>query len=428
MKPCGVLVLPETALNGCDELGSLWKLKLGGVAFILRQARLLRAAGIEEIYIAGTSQDAALLDVVRGGHLGLDQVGFIDRLEMKASVEGDQQGSFSGKRMMLLLRADWLFEKTSIKRVAEQTSPSYAPKSFTYQDKIAGIVITGPEQIGAALAILDKAGQPAEKLANESSHSKLSANDVIGIVESADQLPAYEHQLWETCRKSVDGIISRNFNRRISIAISKRIAVFPISPNQISLFNLLLGILAALFAAQGDYWSVLAGAGIFKLNSILDGVDGELARIRFQSSVLGEWLDTLSDDASNLMFFIGLGWGTWAQTGNEIWLWLTVMMAIPTLAVALNYYRQLIRIGRGDILAMPWFQSENNNSSMESSLKGQLLSFGAQIFRKDMLVSFVLLCSVFGLSSYCLIIVMVSAWIVLIAQIKLSMSHARGAS
>jgi phosphatidylglycerophosphate synthase len=38
---------------------------------------------------------------------------------------------------------------------------------------------------------------------------------------------------------------------------------------------------------------------LFQLNSIIDGVDGELARMRLEASVLGEWLDTVGDGLCN---------------------------------------------------------------------------------------------------------------------------------
>jgi phosphatidylglycerophosphate synthase len=49
----------------------------------------------------------------------------------------------------------------------------------------------------------------------------------------------------------------------------------------------------------------------------LDGVDGELSRLRFESSKLGQWLDTISDDLAELCFLAGLTVSTpvpWLRT------------------------------------------------------------------------------------------------------------------
>jgi len=48
--------------------------------------------------------------------------------------------------------------------------------------------------------------------------------------------------------------------------------------------------------ATGGYAAAVAGFGLAQLQSVLDGCDGELARVRFQQSAIGEWLDTITDD------------------------------------------------------------------------------------------------------------------------------------
>ena len=58
------------------------------------------------------------------------------------------------------------------------------------------------------------------------------------------------------------------------------------------------------FLAMGGYWNYLIGGFLFHFTSVLDGVDGELARLKFKSSPFGQWLDTLVD---NLSYLAGLG-------------------------------------------------------------------------------------------------------------------------
>jgi phosphatidylglycerophosphate synthase len=110
----------------------------------------------------------------------------------------------------------------------------------------------------------------------------------------------------DALRKPADGLVSRWLNRRVSLAITRRLAGIPITPNQISIFTMLLGMASGVAVAQGAYaWGVF-GAVLLQLQSTLDGVDGELARLRSQCTRLGQWLDTVSDDLAEFSFLLGL--------------------------------------------------------------------------------------------------------------------------
>lgn len=109
-----------------------------------------------------------------------------------------------------------------------------------------------------------------------------------------------------TLRKPADGLVSRWLNRRISLAVTRRLANVPITPNQISIVTLLLGIASGVVVAQGTYALGIVGAALLQIQSTLDGVDGELARLRSQCTRLGQWLDTISDDLAEFSFLLGL--------------------------------------------------------------------------------------------------------------------------
>jgi hypothetical protein len=47
---------------------------------------------------------------------------------------------------------------------------------------------------------------------------------------------------------------------------------------------------------------------------------GGLARLKFQGSRLGQWLDTLVDDSTNWLFDGGVAIGTYRSTGDPVWL------------------------------------------------------------------------------------------------------------
>jgi 1L-myo-inositol 1-phosphate cytidylyltransferase / CDP-L-myo-inositol myo-inositolphosphotransferase len=168
------------------------------------------------------------------------------------------------------------------------------------------------------------------------------------LVDQESRRRAFE-RLFEACRKPVDGLVARHLNRHISLFLSKRLVGTKVTPNMVSVVTLLLGVLAGVSVAQGGYLPILLGAFLWQWNSILDGVDGELARVRFEHSRLGQWLDTISDDFSNVVFWGALGFGSAALPWGR-WLSLSGFVAAgANFAMAAVYYVQMIKMGSGDV-------------------------------------------------------------------------------
>ncbi len=149
-----------------------------------------------------------------------------------------------------------------------------------------------------------------------------------------------------------DGFISRFINRPISIRISGFIVDHPrlrtLSPNQLSLIG--FGIIiagAVLFAATGYITAIIAGI-LVQIGSIIDGCDGEVARLTYQKSQFGAWFDTILDRYADLGVTIGITYGTWTMYQSP-WVWLGGILAISGFMLssytkkeyALRYGKQL---------------------------------------------------------------------------------------
>ena len=119
--------------------------------------------------------------------------------------------------------------------------------------------------------------------------------------------------------KPTDGIFART-NRRISIPISRQIIPYPITPNMVSLFTLAVSFAAGVFFALGGYWNMLLGAVLGWLSSVLDGCDGEVARLKLQESAFGCWLETMCDNLYYLFILGGLTIGLVRSSGNRTYL------------------------------------------------------------------------------------------------------------
>ena len=109
--------------------------------------------------------------------------------------------------------------------------------------------------------------------------------------------------------KPQDGFVSRFLNRPISSRITRVLVKFPIHPSAFTAAIFVLPVVAALFLVRGDYLSVVVGAAIFQVFSILDGCDGEIARARNLESQFGERLDSLCDFLGSLIYVLALGAG-----------------------------------------------------------------------------------------------------------------------
>jgi|SRR6516162_8047100 len=109
--------------------------------------------------------------------------------------------------------------------------------------------------------------------------------------------------------KPQDGFVSRFLNRPISSRITRVLLKFPVHPNALTISIFILPLIASVFLVRGDYISIIIGAAMFQVFSILDGCDGELARAKNLESKFGERLDYLCDFMASLLYVLALGLG-----------------------------------------------------------------------------------------------------------------------
>ncbi len=127
--------------------------------------------------------------------------------------------------------------------------------------------------------------------------------------------------------KPNDGPVSRYFNRPLSLRISRRLLNHRITPNQISLFSFLCSVTAAGLFALGGYPALFLGGLLAQFASVVDGCDGEVARLKFQGSQYGAWLDAVLDRYADAFILLGLMWHAYAGRTHGLIL-LTGFLAI----------------------------------------------------------------------------------------------------
>lgn len=114
--------------------------------------------------------------------------------------------------------------------------------------------------------------------------------------------------------KPTDGIVSRYLNRPVSRLITRQALRFAgVTPMHGTFAAAATGVAMTICLFAGGDVGLLSGALLFQAASIIDGVDGEIARATFRSSRRGAMLDTLTDAVTNLAFIAGVSVNLWGQ-------------------------------------------------------------------------------------------------------------------
>lgn len=167
--------------------------------------------------------------------------------------------------------------------------------------------------------------------------------------ESARQ--AAEQRLLRSGIKPTDSLLARHLDRHLSLAITRRLLPTAVTPNQVTLVSLTVGLLGSLAFVPGAHGADVAGAALLLVSSVLDGCDGELARLRLEESRLGGWLDLVGDNAVHVALFVGIGVGAYHRSGAPAQL---LLGGIAGLGVLLSfatvwYFRLRRRRGPGPL-------------------------------------------------------------------------------
>lgn len=168
---------------------------------------------------------------------------------------------------------------------------------------LPGLIISGEQALEAATiaAALDGDAEAAARLRE--------GGGSAALVQAGRQIIA-------ATAKPEDGIVSRHINRPISQAVTRwLLRLDGVRPIHATIAAALLAIVMVACLFGGTQSGLIAGALLFQAASMLDGVDGEIARATFRASPEGARLDSMIDAASNLGFIGGVTFNLYLQ-GN----------------------------------------------------------------------------------------------------------------
>ena len=200
--------------------------------------------------------------------------------------------------------------------------------AFVSNGKPIGIWLLTPA-VAPRIAALCETASDTELYAllteNADEHRDVPETQWQQVLTQTDRVTG-EEKLNRWLVKPTDGLFAR-FNRRISVPISRQLIKWPITPNMVSLFTLVVGLISGFFFACGGYWNTVLAAVLSVWASILDGCDGEVARLKLQESDFGCWLETICDNLYYLFIFSGMAIGLVRRSGPTYLFWTELLLA-----------------------------------------------------------------------------------------------------
>ncbi|NJE29697.1 CDP-alcohol phosphatidyltransferase [Thermococcus sp. 18S1] len=158
-------------------------------------------------------------------------------------------------------------------------------------------------------------------------------------VDTPSDLKMARRMLVKTAVKGTgDGFISRHLNRKVSTEISYLLAE-KATPNQMTVVTFVLGVISAFLTLLS-----LPLAGIlYQISSILDGVDGELARAQMMTSRFGGYIDSLLDRYVDGAFLTLLAYSTLREP-----LWYLIALLALLGSVMVSYSTERFKAAYGE--------------------------------------------------------------------------------
>ena len=132
-----------------------------------------------------------------------------------------------------------------------------------------------------------------------------------------------------------DGPVSRFVNRPISRIVTKYVSKLSITPNQMTIFSFFVAVLASILFLIKGYLAIFFGGLLTQFSSILDGVDGEIARIKYLETKFGKWLDSVLDRYADGFLLGGLTLNAFIRFKNN---WSIVIGILAIMGSLINSY------------------------------------------------------------------------------------------
>lgn len=152
-----------------------------------------------------------------------------------------------------------------------------------------------------------------------------------------------ERALYARLGRSGDGWFTRHVDRRFSRALTRILLPTGVAPNLVTLVSMTIGIVGGCCFAAGTQTMAMIGAVSFLASTIIDGCDGEIARLTFRESTFGARLDILGDNLVHLFLFGGIAVGLYRRSADPTIALLGVALVIGVCVAMAAVYLCIVR-------------------------------------------------------------------------------------
>lgn len=345
--------------------GSKALARLGGLRLVERAIRAVLMHGVDRVIVVVGYHAGPVAAVARRAVPGRVQV-----VEAPDWAEGNGASLAAAEPVVgdtpsfLLVTADHVFAEGALRGVVEAGEPAVLvdPDVDDDQWEEATKVRLGPTgevlELGKELQertvdcgafLLPSTVFEAVRAARSRDEASLSAAvTVLGAAERVVAVPLRSEDWWQdidtprdlaragrllrrSLPRAADGPVSRLLNRRLSVPLSWMVARLPISPDVLSALAFLAGLAAAILLALGRG---VAGGLLVTACSVLDGVDGEVARLTLRAGSRGTLLDGYLDRLGDAALCAGLG--LWALRQGAPQGWVVILVVAATAGAMLS--------------------------------------------------------------------------------------------
>lgn len=321
-------------------------LKVAGREILYRTMKALEELGIEEFIVITNPKYKSKFEEF------LNRDGFKHKIILNKSPEkGNGYSLYLAKNYIsdkfVLVMGDHIYEKAFFERALkcegliidkigafidrkEATKVLYENKRIKDIGKHlerwngfdTGFFVLTPEIFNYAEEIIKEKAKA--ELSEIVKRARLKVSEVSGCfwmdIDTPSELKRARREIIRNSIKGAgDGLISRTINRKISTRISEVLIGYVI-PNQMTVITFFLGIISALVAL----FNIPLAGTLYQVSSILDGVDGEIARASMRMSKFGGWIDSILDRYVDFAFLLALAF----STGPGLKLWVIIALAI----------------------------------------------------------------------------------------------------
>ena len=316
--------------------GSKALVRVGGLTLIERAVRTLLANGIEHVVVVVGYQAGPVATVVNRIAPERVRAAFAERWELGNGASlAAAEPHVAEEAAFLLMTTDHVFGDGALGPLLVAGRPAVlvdnAPEPSAWAEgtkvslhaerAVAFSKELGDPAIDCGAFLLPDAVFDAQRAAQARGDASLAGSvtelasveplEAVALppgawwqdVDTPEDLRRVSSRLRRSLTKETDGPVARYLNRPVSTRLSMALAHLPIHPDVVSILAFAIALVGAWSLAVG---AAIAGALLVHVASVLDGVDGEIARIRIRTSAAGALLDGVLDRVGDAAIMCGL--------------------------------------------------------------------------------------------------------------------------